>query len=59
MQLRTKLLVNLIASSIIRNSFYKDCNKYKDLKMIEIWSPYKAKQSKKQLLKKGYDVLGD
>ena len=28
-------------------------------KRIEIWSPYKAKLSKKQLLKKGYDVLGD
>ena len=28
-------------------------------KKIEIWSPYKAKLSKKQLLKKGYSVLGD
>ena len=28
-------------------------------KRIAIWSPYKAKLSKKQLLKKGYDVLGD
>jgi len=28
-------------------------------KKIEIWSPYKAKLSKKQLLKKGYNVLGD
>ena len=28
-------------------------------KRIQIWSPYKAKLSKKQLLKKGYDVLGD
>jgi len=28
-------------------------------KRIEIWSPYKAKLSKKQLLKKGYSVLGD
>jgi len=28
-------------------------------KRIENWSPYKAKLSKKQLLKKGYDVLGD
>ena len=28
-------------------------------KGITIWSPYKAKLSKKQLLKNGYDVLGD
>jgi len=28
-------------------------------KRIQIWSPYKAKLSKKQLLKKGYDTLGD
>ena len=28
-------------------------------KKIEIWSPYKAKLSKKRLLKKGYSVLGD
>ena len=28
-------------------------------KRIQIWSPYKAKLSKKQLLKNGYDVLGD
>ena len=28
-------------------------------KRIQIWSPYKAKLSKKQLLKKGYDVLVD
>ena len=28
-------------------------------KKIEIWTPYKAKLSKKLLLKKGYDVLGD
>ena len=28
-------------------------------KRIQIWSPYKAKLSKKQLLKKGHDVLGD
>jgi len=28
-------------------------------KRVEIWTPYKAKLSKKQLLKKGYDVLGD
>jgi 7-cyano-7-deazaguanine synthase len=28
-------------------------------KGIQIWTPYKAKLSKKQLLKKGYDVLGD
>jgi len=28
-------------------------------KKIKIWSPYKAKLSKKQLLKKGYSVLGD
>jgi len=33
--------------------------KSKIRKKIEIWSPYKAKLSKKQLLKKGYDVLGD
>ena len=33
--------------------------KSKIRKRIEIWSPYKAKLSKKQLLKKGYDVLGD
>ena len=28
-------------------------------KSIQIWSPYRAKLSKKQLLKKGYDILGD
>ena len=28
-------------------------------KRIVIWTPYKVKLSKKQLLKKGYDVLGD
>ena len=33
--------------------------KSKIRKKIEIWSPYKAKLSKKQLLKKGYNVLGD
>ena len=33
--------------------------KSKIRKKIEIWSPYKAKLSKKQLLKKGYDILGD
>ena len=33
--------------------------KSKIRKKIEIWSPYKAKLSKKQLLKKGYSVLGD
>ena len=33
--------------------------KSKIRKSIEIWSPYKAKLSKKQLLKKGYNVLGD
>ena len=33
-----KLLVNLKASSIIRKSFYNDCNKLKELTMIEIWS---------------------
>jgi len=33
--------------------------KSKIRKKIEIWSPYKAKLSKKLLLKKGYSVLGD
>ena len=33
--------------------------KSKNRKNIENWSPYKAKLSKKQLLKKGYSVLGD
>ena len=33
--------------------------KSKIRKKIEIWSPYKAKLSKKRLLKKGYSVLGD
>jgi 7-cyano-7-deazaguanine synthase len=33
--------------------------KSKIRKKIEIWSPYKAKLSKKWLLKKGYSVLGD
>jgi 7-cyano-7-deazaguanine synthase len=33
--------------------------KSKIRKKIEIWSPYKANLSKKQLLKKGYDILGD
>ena len=33
--------------------------KSKIRKKIEIWSPYKAKLSKNQLLKKGYSVLGD
>jgi len=33
--------------------------KLKIRKKIELWSPYKAKLSKKQLLKKGYSVLGD
>ena len=28
-------------------------------KRIQIWSPYTAKLSKKKLLKKGYDILGD
>ena len=28
-------------------------------KKIKIWSPYQAKLSKKQLLKKGYSILGD
>jgi len=33
--------------------------KSKIRKKIEIWSPYKAKLTKKQLLKKGYSVFGD
>ena len=33
--------------------------KSKIRKKIEIWSPYKAKLSKKWLLKKGYSILGD
>jgi len=49
-------------SKKIESSFNQgeiDGIKSKIRKRIEIWSPYKAKLSKKQLLKKGYSVLGD
>ena len=49
-------------SKKIESSFNQgeiDGIKSKIRKSIEIWSPYKAKLSKKQLLKKGYSILGD
>jgi len=52
----------VIITKKIESSFYQgeiDGIKSGVRKRIEIWSPYKAKLSKKQLLKKGYDVLGD
>jgi len=51
-----------IFSKKLESSFNQgeiDGIKSKIRKKIEIWSPYKAKLSKKQLLKKGYSVLGD
>ena len=51
-----------VFSKKIESSFNQgeiDGIKSKIRKRIEIWSPYKAKLSKKQLLKKGYGVLGD
>jgi len=49
-------------SKTLESSFTQgeiDGIKSKIRKKIEIWSPYKAKLSKKRLLKKGYSVLGD
>ena len=49
-------------SKKIESSFNQgeiDGIKSKIRKKVEIWSPYKAKLSKKQLLKKGYGVLGN
>ena len=51
-----------VFSKKIESSFNQgeiDGIKSKIRNRIEIWSPYKAKLSKKQLLKKGYGVLGD
>ena len=48
-----------INASLVVYGAHIDGIKSKIRKRIEIWSPYKAKLTKKQLIKKGYDVLGN